>query len=60
MKRHYRRVRGYRRHPGPGGRPVYYMPMDEREVRERHVLYGVIGTVAVLICTIILWVVIAA
>ena len=60
MKRHYHRYRGWSRCGMRRSRPVYYMPMDEREVRERHVLYGVIGTVAVLICTVILWVVIAA
>ena len=60
MERHYRRVRGYRRNPGRGGRPVYYMPMDKREVRERRFLYGAIGTMAALVCTVIVWVVITA
>ncbi len=57
MKRHYHRVRGYRRYPGPGGRPVYYMPMDEKEVRERHFLYGILGTLVGLIGILVLWVV---
>ena len=55
MKRHYHRYKVYRRHPGPGGRPVYYMPMDRYEVHELHVLYCVIGTMAALIGAIVLW-----
>lgn len=57
MKRHYHRVKGYRRYPGRKGRPVYYMPMDAQEIKERRVLYGLIGTLAGMAGIVALWVV---
>lgn len=55
-KVHYRRMRGYRRYPGRGGRPVYYLQMSDSEVRERRVLYGVIGILASMIGGAALWI----
>ena len=55
MKPHYHRFKGYRRYPGRGGRPVYYMPMSKEEVNERRLLFGLIGTFVTLIGSIILW-----
>jgi len=57
MKPHYRRHKGWRRNPGPGGRPVYYMPMSREEVRERRLLYGLIGAFVTIVGSGILWVV---
>lgn len=55
-KVHYRRMRGYRRYLGRGGRPVYYLQMSDSEVRERRVLYGVIGILASMIGGAALWI----
>ena len=57
MKRHYHRYKGYRRYPGRHGRPVYYMPMDQQEIRERHLLYGVIGGLVSALGGVVLWMV---
>ena len=57
MKPHYRKQKGWRRYPGHGGRPVYYMAMSASEVKERRLLYALIGTIATLIGSGILWVV---
>lgn len=54
-KVHYRRVRGYRRNPGIHGRPVYYMPRTEKEVRERRVLFGLIGGLVSMLGGVALW-----
>ncbi len=50
MKTHYRKFKGYKRHPG---RRVYLMPMTEAEVRERRLLYGLIGALGFIICGIV-------
>ena len=54
-KRHYHRFKGYRRYPGRRGRPVYYMPMDQSEIRELHMLYGLIGGLVSLLGGVVLW-----
>ena len=56
METRFARVKGYRR-PGLAGRPVYYIRMSREEIRERRLLAGLIGTVAVLLGACILWVV---
>ena len=55
MKRHYHRYRGWSRCGMRRSRPVYYMPMGAQEIRERRVLYGLIGTVTMLMALVVLW-----
>ena len=55
MKPHYRKLKGYRRNPGRGGRPMYYMRMSASEVWELRLLYLVIGTMTLLIGGAALW-----
>ena len=55
MKPHYRKIKGYRRHPGRNGRPVYLMPMSRSEVREIRLLISLIGIVTMMVGAGILW-----
>ena len=54
MKPHYSKFKGYSRHNGQR-RPVYYMPMSTAEVKERRVLYGLIGTLVAMFGGVVLW-----
>lgn len=54
-KVHYRRERGYRRHPGIHGRPVYYVQMTPEEVTGRRMLWAVICTLIGLLGGVALW-----
>ncbi len=54
-KVHYRRERGYRRHPGIHGRPVYYVQMTPEEVAGRRILLTVIGVAVALLGGVALW-----
>ncbi len=56
MKVHYRKMKGYRRHPGQGGRPVYYIQMAPAEVNERRALWAVIGTLIFMLGGVALWI----
>ena len=56
MKVHYRKMKGYRRHPGPGGRPVYYIQMAPEEVAERRAMWAVIGTLILMLGGVALWI----
>lgn len=56
MKPHYTRHKGYRRYTGWHDRPVYYMLMSKAEVRERWVLYGVIGSLVAMFGGAVLWI----
>ena len=53
--KHYHRCKGYRRHPGRGGRPVYFVPMSRAEVNERRLMYGLIGSLTAVIGGVALW-----
>lgn len=57
MKPHYKKFKGARRyHRTFHDRPVYYIPMDEQEVRERRVLYGLTGTLVTMFGGVVLWI----
>ena len=55
MKTHYRKFKGYRRHPGRGGRPVYYVEMTPEEFARRRSLICFICAVAAALGGGVLW-----
>ena len=57
MKPHYRKFKGYRRHPGRRGRPVYRVQMSESEVNDLRLLRLLIGALVSVLCAGALWVV---
>lgn len=57
MKPHYRKFKGYRRHPGRRGRPVYMVRMTEGEVEDLKLLRLLIGAMVSVLCAGALWVV---